>query len=149
MTSLQATTHDAPNDGDFVMHKLVTPFDPPETIDEDPQRRRLIAEVQQDRVELVNAAERLMEPVQALQNAKEVLVMTGRALPWLALAGNVIAIAVYLRKRQRPPITLLLGLSVQIFKAISASRAAAPSPAPLALSGGPEAARPGAALAGP
>ncbi|MGQ0622437.1 MAG: hypothetical protein ACT4QA_21435 [Panacagrimonas sp.] len=100
------------------------------------ERQRLLDEMQQDRDELMDVAGRLRGPVKTLETAKNLVVFTGRSVRWIALAGNLLAIAMYMRNGRRPPLTLLVGVSVQLFGAWSkvsakaGARPLAPLPAP-------------------
>lgn len=101
-------------------------FDPPAATG----REQLLTRLDQDRRELATVAAQLRGPVQALETARNALVFTGKSLRWIGLAGNLAAIAMSLGKGRRPPITLLLGASVQLLGAWW-NRAASDAPAKL------------------
>lgn len=86
------------------------------------ERAQLLSQVERDREELVRVAARLRGPVQTLESAKNALVFTGRSIRWIVLAGNVATIAMWLRTGRRPPIALLIGISIQLITALSNRR---------------------------
>lgn len=85
-----------------------------------PERERLLEKLAQDRRELVEVAGRLRGPVRTLEAAQTALVMTRRTIRWMALAGNVLSVAAWIRSgRGRPPLPVILGISYGLFQAWS------------------------------
>lgn len=90
-----------------------------------PEREELLHQVQLDRDELTDVAQRLSGPIQTLKTARTVVVLTARTLRWITLAGEVIVVATWLRTGRRPPLALLFGISLQLFSAWSGRNSAA------------------------
>lgn len=90
------------------------------------RREHLLHQVQRDRDELADVASRLRGPIRTLETAKQAVVFTARTLRWITLAGEVIAVASWLRTGRRPPLALLVGISLQLFGALSGRSAPVP-----------------------
>lgn len=85
-----------------------------------PEREQLLEKLAQDRRELVEVAGRLKGPVRTLEAAKTALVVTRRTIRWVALAGNVLSVAAWIRSgRGRPPLPVILGVTYELFHAWS------------------------------
>lgn len=79
------------------------------------QRKHLLHEVQQQREQLIDVAQRLRAPVQTLQTAQRAISFTVRSVRWIPLAVNVFSILMWLKSgRRRPPLTLIIGASMQL-----------------------------------
>lgn len=91
-------------------------------------REQLLTRLDQDRRELATVTAQLRGPVQTLATARNALIVAGKSLRWIALAGHLAGIAVALRKGRRPTVGLLLGASLQVLGAWSA-RATGAGPA--------------------
>lgn len=96
-------------------------------------KTRALSRVARDRAELVHAARGLRGPINTLHKAQHVLSWSAQALRWALLAGNVVALAAWLRSDlRRVPKALLLGLAVQAWRGWkhSGTRPALASPGP-------------------
>ncbi|MGQ0699307.1 MAG: hypothetical protein ACT4PZ_13805 [Panacagrimonas sp.] len=87
---------------------------------EDFEREQLLDRVEQDRNALVSVAHDLRGPVETLKMARNTLVFTGRSIRWIAFAGNLAAVVMWLRSgRRRPPLVPLVGVSLELLNAWS------------------------------
>lgn len=111
----------------------------PESSPEALQREELLDQVQRQRTELIDVAHRLRGPAQTLQTAQRAISLTVRTARWIPLAVNLLSIAMWLKSgRRRPPLTLIVGATLQLVDAWSdlnkRPKSAAPRPHPRAAS---------------
>lgn len=83
------------------------------------ERRRLLALVEQDRVELIELARRLRGPAHALARAQRAAAAAGSALRWVRQFGRLSLLSAYLRIRRQPLLLILLVASVGLYGAWS------------------------------